>query len=73
MIENWKEDPSKYGKPQDYQPLIVARVSSEIIDDHSGIFTTPLLEFLAPYITAIELKSQANVQRNRTNRAEAAR
>ena len=73
IIEEWEENPSLYGKAQDYQPLIVARVSSEIIDDHSGIFTTPLLEFLAPYITAIELKSQANVQRNRRNRTDAAR
>lgn len=71
IIAGWEEDPSRYGNPQDYQPLIVARASSEIIDDHSGIFTTPLLEFLAPYITAIELKSQANVQRNRRNRADA--
>jgi hypothetical protein len=73
IIEQWPDDPALYGRAQDYQPLIVARVSKEVIDDHSGIFTTPLLEFLAPYIAAIELKSQANVQQNRRNRAEATR
>lgn len=73
MIEQWQDDPALYGKAQDYQPLIVARVSKQIIDDHSGIFTTPLLEFLAPYIAAIELKSQANVQQNQRNRAQATR
>jgi hypothetical protein len=37
------------------QPLIVATSSEAIIDNHSGIFTQPLLRFLIPYIALIAL------------------
>jgi hypothetical protein len=43
-----------------YQPLIVATSSQAIIDNHSGIFTQPLLRFLIPYIALIETKLALN-------------
>ena len=42
------------------QPLIVATASKAIIDDHSGIFTEPFLQFLIPYIALIESKIAMN-------------
>lgn len=57
-----------------YQPLIVARTSKQIIDDHSGFFTKPFLDFLVPYIRYIEIKSLVNVkekQRTRENEMRA--
>lgn len=44
-----------------YQPFIVARASRHIVDNHSGIFTEPFLQFLVPYIAYIEEKSKVNV------------
>ena len=43
-----------------YQPLIVATSSKAIIDNHSGVFTQPLLRFLIPYIALIETKLALN-------------
>lgn len=43
-----------------FQPLIVATSSKAIIDNHSGIFTEPLLRFLIPYIALIETKLALN-------------
>jgi hypothetical protein len=43
-----------------YQPLIVATSGDAIIDNHSGIFTQPLLRFLIPYIALIETKLALN-------------
>ncbi|MGH7926869.1 MAG: hypothetical protein ACREQV_03645, partial [Candidatus Binatia bacterium] len=43
-----------------YQPLIVAATNESIIDNHSGIFTEPLLKFLIPYIALIESKLALN-------------
>lgn len=43
-----------------FQPLIVATSSKAIIDNHSGIFTQPLLRFLIPYIALIETKLALN-------------
>jgi hypothetical protein len=43
-----------------YQPLNVATSSEAIIDNHSGIFTQPLLRFLIPYIALIETKLALN-------------
>jgi hypothetical protein len=43
------------------QPLIVATASKAIIDDHSGVFTDPFLQFLIPYIALIESKIAMNV------------
>jgi hypothetical protein len=43
-----------------FQPLIVATSSEAIIDNHSGIFTQPLLRFLIPYIALIETKLALN-------------
>jgi len=43
-----------------YQPLIVATTNEAIIDNHSGIFTQPLLKFLIPYIALIESKLALN-------------
>jgi hypothetical protein len=43
-----------------FQPLIVATSSNAIIDNHSGIFTQPLLRFLIPYIALIETKLALN-------------
>jgi hypothetical protein len=43
-----------------YQPLIVATASEAIIDDHSGIFTEPFLQFLIPYIALVESKIASN-------------
>jgi hypothetical protein len=43
-----------------HQPLIVATSSEAIIDNHSGIFTQPLLRFLIPYIALIETKLALN-------------
>jgi hypothetical protein len=60
-----------YGTAQPHQPLIVARTSKHIIDNHSGIFTEPFLKFLVPYIAYIEVKSYANVESNRSRRQEA--
>lgn len=65
-------DVEKYGKAQPYQPLIVARTSKQIIDNHSGFFTEPFLKFLVPYIAFIELKSYTNVEPNREQRQEQA-
>jgi hypothetical protein len=42
------------------QPLIVATSSEAIIENHSGIFTQPLLRFLIPYIALIESKLALN-------------
>lgn len=67
------EDPgarAAYGKAQPHQPLIVARTSKEVIDNHSGFFTEPFLRFLVPYIAFIEVKSYANVESNRNRRQE---
>jgi hypothetical protein len=60
-----------YGHAQPHQPLIVARTSKQIIDNHSGFFTEPFLKFLVPYIAFIEVKSYANVESNRNRRQEA--
>jgi hypothetical protein len=60
----------RYGTARAHQPLIVARTSKQIIDDHSGIFTEPFLRFLVPYIAFIELKSYANIAANRGQRQE---
>jgi hypothetical protein len=43
-----------------YQPLIVATTNEAVIDNHSGIFTQPLLRFLIPYIALIEAKLALN-------------
>jgi hypothetical protein len=43
-----------------FQPLIVATSSEAIIDNHSGIFTQPLLRFLIRYIALIETKLALN-------------
>jgi len=59
---------AEYGTAQPHQPLIVARTSKQIIDNHSGFFTEPFLKFLVPYIAYIELKSYANVELNRAQR-----
>ena len=47
-----------------YQPLIVATTNEAIIDNHSGIFTQPLLRFLIPYIALIESKLALNPERD---------
>jgi hypothetical protein len=60
-IRGFGDDPAEYAKAQPYQPFIVARVSKKVIDDHSGIFTEPFLQFLIPYIAYIEEKSKLNV------------
>jgi len=39
-----------------YQPMIVATTASNVIDDHSGIFTTPFVDFLVRYVSLIEAK-----------------
>jgi hypothetical protein len=49
---------------QPYQPLIVATASKHLINNHSGIFTQPFLQFLVPYITFIERKSLLNLDEN---------
>jgi hypothetical protein len=54
-----------------YQPLIVVRTSSAIIDDHSGIFTEPFLQFLIPYIALIESKTALNPKESFDRRQEA--
>jgi hypothetical protein len=43
-----------------FQPLIVATSSGAIIDNHSCIFTQPLLRFFIPYIALIETKLVLN-------------
>jgi hypothetical protein len=43
-----------------FQPMIVTTSSEAIIDNHSGIFTQPLLRFLIPYIALIETKLALN-------------
>ena len=68
VIRDLGEDPQAYGTAQPYQPFIVARASRKIIDDHSGIFTDPFLEFLIPYIAYIEEKSKLNVEPKRERR-----
>jgi hypothetical protein len=68
IIQDLGEDPQAYGTAQPYQPFIVARASRKIIDDHSGIFTDPFLEFLIPYIAYIEEKSKLNVEPKRERR-----
>ena len=62
------EDPQQYGTAQPYQPFIVARASRKIIDDHSGFFTQPFLQFLVPYIAYIEEKSKLNVRPKQVRR-----
>lgn len=54
--------------PIPYQPFIVARTSKQIIDNHSGIFTKPFLDFLVPYIRYIEVKSLLNVTAKKRTR-----
>jgi hypothetical protein len=53
-----------------FQPLVVARASSKIIESHSGIFSRPLIRFIVPYVTFIERKSRANLDSNRERREE---
>ncbi|MGH8177984.1 MAG: hypothetical protein ACREV5_17155 [Steroidobacter sp.] len=67
-IRELGDDPQAYGAAQPYQPFIVARASKKIIDDHSGIFTDPFLQFLIPYIAYIEEKSKLNVEPKREKR-----
>lgn len=67
-----KLDPAQFGKAQPHQPLIVARTSKQIIDNHSGFFTEPFLKFLVPYIAFIELKSYANMQSAQSGQEQAA-
>ena len=43
-----------------YQPMIVATTNEAIVDNHSGIFTQPLIRFLIPYIALIEAKLALN-------------
>ena len=43
-----------------YQPLIVATTNEAIVDNHSGIFTQPLIRFLVRYIALIESKLALN-------------
>lgn len=50
---------------QPHQSLIVARTNPKIIDNHSGIFTKPFLDFVVPYVTYIERKSRQNMEVNR--------
>lgn len=57
-LGNVAMEPVKDAMP--YQPLIVATTSAAIIDNHSGIFTQPLLRFLIPYIALIETKLALN-------------
>ena len=45
-----------------FQPLIVARASKQIVDNHGGIFTQPFMNFLVSYIRFIEQKSLINVR-----------
>jgi hypothetical protein len=47
-----------------YQPLIVATTNEAIVDNHSGIFTEPLLKFLIPYIALIESKLALNPEQD---------
>jgi hypothetical protein len=54
-----------------YQPLIVATSSPAIIDNHSGIFTEPLLRFLIPYIALIEAKLALNPEADRARKERA--
>lgn len=56
--------------PIPYQPFIVARTSKHIIDNHSGIFTQPFLDFLVPYIRYIEIKSLVNVSDKKRTREQ---
>jgi hypothetical protein len=44
-----------------YQPLIVAEASDDIIKGHNGIFTTPFINFLVPYVTFVETKIYFNL------------
>ena len=39
-----------------YQALMVAAVKPTIIDGHNGIFSAPLMRFLASYIALVEAK-----------------
>lgn len=66
-IDGEKEE---YATALPYQPFIVARASRTIIDDHSGIFTQPFLQFLVPYIAYIEVKSERNRQFKQQRREE---
>lgn len=43
-----------------FQPLIVATTNEAIVDNHSGIFTQPLVRFLVRYIALIESKLALN-------------
>lgn len=54
-----------------YQPLIVATTSKAVIDDHSGIFTEPLLRFLTRYIALIESKVALNPEQDREQKQRA--
>ncbi len=54
-----------------YQPLIVATTSKAVIDDHSGIFTEPLLRFLTRYIALIESKIALNPEQDREQKQRA--
>lgn len=54
-----------------YQPLIVASSSKAVIDDHSGIFTEPLLRFLTRYIALIESKIALNPKEDREQKQRA--
>ena len=57
-LGNVEMKPGEHAIP--FQPLIVATSSEAIIDNHSGIFTQPLLRFLIPYIALIETKLALN-------------
>ena len=57
-LGNVEMNPGEQAIP--FQPLIVATSSKAIIDNHSGIFTQPLLRFLIPYIALIETKLALN-------------
>ena len=70
VIRELGDEPQAYGTAQPYQPFIVARASNKVIDDHSGIFTDPFLEFLVPYIAYIEEKSKLNIQPKEERRRE---
>jgi hypothetical protein len=60
----------EYATALPYQPFIVARASPNIVDNHSGIFTQPFLQFLVPYIAYIEVKSERNRQSKQQRREE---
>lgn len=53
------------------QPLMVATTSKAVIDDHSGIFTEPLLRFLTRYIALIESKVALNPEQDREQKRRA--